>query len=144
MEVNIRQQWRGDRPLGRACLRGHKLSFFHHPCLQPLADKAVYTTVTDAVFDKADQPLVTDRVEESRDIGVQNPVHLRASNPDSQGVQRIVLTAFRSEPVREPKEVFFVDCIKHLDQCTLNDLIFQCGDPQRALPPVGFWDVPSP
>jgi hypothetical protein len=33
MEVNIGQQWRGDRPLGRACLRGHKLSFFHHPCL---------------------------------------------------------------------------------------------------------------
>jgi hypothetical protein len=55
---------------------------------------------------------------------------------DSQGVQRIVLTASRSEPVREPKEVFFVDCIKHLDHCTLNDLIFQCGDPQRALPPV--------
>jgi hypothetical protein len=24
----------------------------------------------------------------------------------------------------------------------LNDLIFQRGDPQRALPPIRFWDVP--
>jgi hypothetical protein len=35
MEVDIGQQWRGNRPLGRAYLRGHKLSFFHHPL--PLA-----------------------------------------------------------------------------------------------------------
>ena len=33
MEVDICQQWRGDRPLGRACLRRHMFSFFHHPCL---------------------------------------------------------------------------------------------------------------
>src|SRR3984893_1208065 len=88
-----RLPWRGNRPLGRAGLRGHKLSFFHHACLQPLADKAVYTTIADAVFDKAHQPLVTDCIEESRDIGVHYPVHLRAGNPDSQGVQRIMLAA---------------------------------------------------
>jgi hypothetical protein len=50
MEVDIGQQWRGNRPLGRASLRGYKFSFFHHACLQPLADKAVYTTITDAVW----------------------------------------------------------------------------------------------
>ena len=74
-------------------------------------------------------------------IGVHYPVHLRAGNPDSQSVQRIVLTASRSKPVREPQEVFFVDCIQHLHHSALNDLIFQRGDPQRALPPIGFWDV---
>ena len=52
-----------------------------------------------------------------------------------------MLTASRSEPIREPEEVFFVDCVEHLHHCTLNDLIFQCGDPQRALPPIGFWYV---
>jgi hypothetical protein len=142
MEIDIGQQWRGNRPLGRACLCGHKLSVFHHACLQPLADKAVYTTIADAVFNETHQPLVTDRIEESRDISVYYPVHLRAGNPDSQGVQRIVLTASRSEPVREPEEVFFVDCVQHLHHSTLNDLIFQRGDPQRALPPIRFWDVP--
>jgi len=142
MEVDIGQQWRGNRPLGRACLRGHKLSFFHHACLQPLADKAVYTTITDAVFNETHQPLVADRIEESCNIGVHYPVHLRAGDPNSQGVQRIVLATPRSEPVREPEEVFFVDCVEHLHHCTLNDLIFQRGDPQRTLPPIGFWDVP--
>src|ERR1700757_820499 len=106
MEIDIGQQWRGNRPLGRACLRWHKISFFHHACLQPLADKAVYTTITDAVFDKAHQPLVTDRIEESRDIGVHYPVHLRAGNPDGQGVRRVMLAASRSEPVREPEYTF--------------------------------------
>jgi hypothetical protein len=66
-------------PWGRACLRWQKISFFHHASLQPLA-KAIYTTITDTVFDKAHQPLVTDRIEESRYIGVDYPVHLRADN----------------------------------------------------------------
>ena len=92
--------------------------------------------VADAVFDKAHQPLVTDCIEESRDVGVHYPVHLRAGNPDSQGVQRIVLTASGSEPVREPQEIFLVDCIQHLHNSTLNDLILQRGDPQRLLPPT--------
>src|ERR1700736_5587884 len=90
MQVDIGQQWRGNRPLGRACLRGHKFSLFHHACLQPLADKAVYTTITDAVFDKAHQPLVADCIEESRDIGVHYPVHLRGGNPETKRVQHIL------------------------------------------------------
>ena len=42
---------------------------------------------------------MTDRIEESRDIGVHYPVYLRAGNPDSQGVQRIMLTSLGPEPV---------------------------------------------
>jgi hypothetical protein len=64
-------------------------------------------------------------------------------DPDSQGGQRIVLATPRSEPAREP-EIFFVDCVEHLRHCTLNDLVFQRGDPQRALPPIGFWYVLAP
>jgi len=144
MLVDIGQQRRGNCPLRRACLRSHKLSCFHHACLQPLADKAIYTTVADAVFNETHQPLVTDSVEESRDISIYYPVHLRAGNPDGQSVQRIMLTASWSESVREPEEIFFVDCVQHLHHGALNDLIFQRGDPQRALPPIRFWDVSPP
>ena len=98
----------------------------------------VYTTITDAMFNKAHQPLMTDRIEEPRDIGVHYPVHLRAGNSDGKSVQRIMLAASGSESVREPQEIFFVDCIQHLHHSTLNDLIFQRGDPQRALPPIRF------
>jgi hypothetical protein len=110
--------------------------------IKPLADKAVYTTITDAVFDKAHQPLVTDRIEESRDIGVHYPVHLRAGNPNGKSVQRIMLAAPRSEPIREPEEIFFVDCVQHFHHSPLNDFIFQRSDAQRALPPIRFWDIP--
>src|SRR5260370_7066819 len=123
------------RPLGRAGLCGYKLSIFHPACLQPLADKAVYTTVADAVFNETHQPLVTDRIEESRDISVYYPVHLRAGNPDSQGVQRIVLTASRPEPVREPEEVFFVHYVHHLHHSPFNDLLFHPTDSHTPFPP---------
>ncbi len=42
------------------------------------------------------------------------------------------------EPVREAEEVFLVDRIEHGDDCTLDDLVFQRGNTQRALSPSGF------
>ena len=30
---------------------------------------------------------------------------------------------------------------KDREECRVERLIFQRGDPQRALPPIGFWDV---
>src|SRR5260370_24547409 len=68
MEIDIGQQWRGNRPLGRTCLRGHKLSFFHNACLQPLPDKAVYTSIADWAFVQAHQTHVTGRIEETPHI----------------------------------------------------------------------------
>jgi hypothetical protein len=45
---------------------------------------------------------MADRIEEARDIGVQYPVHLPLADPNRQRIQRIVLSASRSEPVAEP------------------------------------------
>jgi hypothetical protein len=56
------------------------------------------------------------------------PRSLPLAPPTPLRYPRIVLTASRSEPVREPEEIFFVDCIQHLHHGTLNDLIFQRGD----------------
>lgn len=88
--------------------------------------------VADAVLDEADQPVVADRVEEPRDVGVHYPVHLCAIDPDRQRVQRKMLAPPWSEAVAEPEEVFLVDRVQHLDQRALDDLILQRRDAERA------------
>src|SRR6516164_5384950 len=74
-------------------------------------------------------------------VGVQYPVHPRVADPDRERVQCIMRTASGPEPVREPEEIFLVDRVQHLDHRTLNDLVLQCCDAERALPAVRFWDV---
>ena len=91
-----------------------------------------------------DQPIVTDRIEEGSDIGIYNPVHLHTGDPRRECVQRIVLATPRTETVRKPKEVFFIDRIEYLHERALDDFVFQCHNSQRALPPVGFRDVLPP
>jgi hypothetical protein len=86
------------RPLGRACLHLPQALLLPFPCLQPLADKAVYTTITDAVLNETYQPLVTDRIEEFLDVSVYCPVHFRAGNPDRQSVQRPPSKLIRAAP----------------------------------------------
>src|SRR5215475_2836424 len=55
-----------------------------------------------------------------------------------------MMTTPRSKPVREPTEVFLVDCIEHLHQRSLDDFVFQRSDSKRALPPIRFRDVLAP
>jgi hypothetical protein len=60
------------------------------------------------VLQETDEPCLIDRVEKGPDIRIEDVVHLLAGDPDNQGVQRIVLTAPCSEPIREPEEVLLV------------------------------------
>jgi hypothetical protein len=55
-----------------------------------------------------------------------------------------VLAACRAEPIRESEEVFLVDRIEHRDDRTLDDLVLQRRDSQRALPAVRLRYEPAP
>jgi hypothetical protein len=119
---------------------GH-LSVFHHPSLQPFADQADHAAVADPMLDKTDQPLVVDRIEEPGNVGVQYPVHSRVADPDRERVQCIMRTASGPEPIREPEEIFLVDRVQHLNNRTLDDLVLQRRDAERALPTIRLWYV---
>jgi hypothetical protein len=82
--------------------------------------------------------------EEVRHVGVEHPAHLPVFDPYRQRIQRIVLVAPWSEPVREAEEVRLVDVVQHPDNGTLGDLILQAYDAERPLPPVCLWDIPPP
>ncbi len=93
------------------------------------------------MFDELEQPVVADRVEKPGNVGVQNPVHRVGLDSHREGIQRIVLAASRPEPVAEPEEVFLVDRVQYFDQRTLDDLVLDGSDAERALAPVRFWYV---
>jgi len=144
MQVNVGQYRRDHRTLRRAHPRRPHHPAFHHPGLQPLADQADNPPISDPVFDECDQPLMAHRVEEPGNVGVEDEVDVLLSDPDRQCVQRIVLAAPRPEAVAEPQEVCFPDCVQHLDHRALDDLILQCRDAERPLPPVRLGDGHPP
>ena len=49
-------------------------------------------------------------------------------------VQRIVLAALGSEPVREAEEVFLVDRVQQRDHRPLDDLVLKGRDRERCRP----------
>src|SRR6266542_3710206 len=82
--------------------------------------------------------------EEGPDIGIEYEVHLRAADPDDERVQRIVRAAPSPEPIREPEEVFLVDRAQHRSRGSLDDLVFEGRDRQRALAAVLLRNVAPP
>ncbi len=55
-----------------------------------------------------------------------------------------MLAASGAKSIRESEEVLLVDRVQHLDERALDDLVLQRRDAQRALPPVGLRDKPTP
>src|SRR3981189_1876742 len=51
------------------------------------------------------------------------------------------LSRFRTKSIREAEEVLLIDRVEDGDHCVLDDLVLQCGDPERTLPSVVFLDV---
>jgi hypothetical protein len=54
-----------------------------------------------------------------------------------------MLAALRSEPVREPEEVFLVDRVQHGGRRPLDDLVLEGGNRERALTAIRLWDMPT-
>jgi hypothetical protein len=58
--------------------------------------------------------------------------------------QGIMRAAAWPKPVREAEEVNFVDGAEDLGHRTLNNLVFERGDPERPLPTVSLGDIYPP
>lgn len=76
-------------------------------------------------------------IEKAPDIRVEHPVHSLPKNADVQGVQRIVLTASRSEPIGKPDEVLLVDSFQN---CR-DGLVLYTQNGERPPRPVSLRDV---
>jgi len=84
---------------------------------------------------------VVNRVEKAADVGVEQPVHVLCHERRVQCRQGVMRAAARPKPIREAEEVNFVDGAEDLGDCSLNNLIFECGDTERPLATVSLGDI---
>jgi len=61
-------------------------------------------------------------IEKAPDIRVRHPVHSFPEDTDMQGVQRIVLTTPRSEPIGKTDEILLVDGFQNCRDRLLDNL----------------------
>ena len=141
MQVHVGQEWRDTAPLGRALLTPRPRPVLQHAGVEPLLDQPHDAPVRNPMLDELHQPPGGDGVEKPPDVGIEHPVHLPRQQSRIERVQRVVRLAPRPEPVREAQEVSLPDRVHHVRRRALDELVFQRGDAQRPLPPVGLRDV---
>src|ERR1700716_603726 len=97
------------------------------------------------MLQEANQPSLSDFIEERSDVSVQDEAHLLAVDPDAERIQRIVRATPRPEPIRDAEELFLVDRVQQRDNSPLDDLVLQGSDRERALPAIrlGYVDPPA-
>ena len=106
-------------------------------------DQANDAPITDPVFQKAHQPILTDRVEEPLNIGIDDPAHFRAADPGHQRIQRIMLAALGPESIREPEEFLLVNLVKYGGGRPLDDFVLERRHSERALSAIRLRYVPA-
>jgi hypothetical protein len=114
-----------------------------HAGVQPFLDEPYDAPISDPMFDELHQPCVVDRVEESTDVGVEHPVHAFPMESGRERVQRTMLAASGAKPIREPDEILLVDRVQHLDDRSLDDLVFQRRHSDRPLSAIRLRDEDS-
>jgi hypothetical protein len=72
---------------------------------------------------------VSNFIEKTPNVGVKNPIHFLPHDSHPKRIQRIVLASPRSETIREPQKVLFVNLIEDRHHCVLDDLVLQRSDP---------------
>jgi hypothetical protein len=66
---------------------------------QPFLDEADYARIIDPVLQETNQLSLANRFEVGPNVRIENKVHLFGGDPDHERIQRVVLSALRSEPV---------------------------------------------
>ena len=82
-------------------------------------------------------------IEKAPNVSIENPVHFLPGDSHPERIQRIVRASPRSEPIREPKKILFVNLIEDRHHCMLDDLVLQRSDPQRTLSSIRLGNVGS-
>jgi hypothetical protein len=136
MKIDVGQKRRGTSTLGRPFLRPYSLPILQHAGIEPLLDQSHDALIRNPVLDELHKPFVGKPTEKVANIQIKHPVHFSRQQSGVERIQRLMLAASWSEPVRKSEKIRFVDSIQHLDRRALDDFVFQRRDPERSLPPV--------
>jgi hypothetical protein len=68
-------------------------------------------------------------IQKASDIRVKHIAHLLPQERKRQCIQRLVLAAAWSKPIRESPKILLINLVEDGDHGLLNDLVFQRRDP---------------
>ena len=99
VQVDVGEQRRDGRSPPRPVPRSGTLdpSVFENARPKPFLDQAENALVADAMFEGPGEPFFAHRVEELRNVGVDNVIHLPGVNGRRRGVERVVRSPPRPE-----------------------------------------------
>src|SRR5271165_2565705 len=143
MKIDVRQKRRSTSALGRPLLHTYSFPILQHAGPQPFLDEPHDASVCNPMLDELHKPFVGEPIEEAFDVQIQHPVHFSRQQSGVERIQRLMLAAPWSEPIRESEKIRLVDSVQHLDRRALNDFVFQRRNSERSLPPVGLRDKHS-
>ena len=125
MKIDVCQKRRSTSALRRPFLHTYSFPILQHAGPQPFLDEPHDAPVRNPVLNELHQPLVGNPIEEAFDVQIKHPVHFSRQQSRVQRIQRLMLAAPWSEPVRKTEKVRFVDGVQHLDRRALDDFVFQ-------------------
>src|SRR5467141_2143340 len=140
MKIDVSQKRRCTSTLGRPFLRPYSFPILQHAGVQPFLDQPHDAPICNPMLNELHKPFVGKSIEKALDVQIEHPVHFLRQQSGVERVQRLMLAAPWSEPVRKIEKASFVDGIQHLDRRALDAFVFQRRDPERSLPPVGLRD----
>ena len=129
-----------DPTLWRTCFCLRPDAILHHTRLQPFLDQAQDSWIGDSFLDELDQLFMRNVIEKALSVQIENPVHSLPLDRHIQRVQRHMLAASRSKPIREPPKVLFVYRVEDRYHGLLDNLILQRRNSQWPLFAIVFRD----
>ena len=145
VQVDVGQQRRNRRSLPRPQRRDLDPSLIENARLQPFLNQAENALVADAMFEEPGEPFLAHRIEQLRNVGVDDPVHSPGGDARRQRVERVMRAPPWTKAVAEAEEVFLVDAVQRLGHGALDDPVLQRRHRQRASAAVrlGYKDPPA-
>src|SRR5256885_2542871 len=138
MKIDVGQKRGGTSALGRPFLGPYSFPIHQHAGFQPFLDEPHDAPICNPMLDELHRPFVRKSIEKAFDDEKSGLGARFGQQSRVQCIQRLMLAAPWSEPVRKPEKVRFVDSVQHLDRRALDDFVFQRRDSERSLPPVGL------
>jgi hypothetical protein len=118
---------------------------FQNARLEPFLGQADDALIAHPMAYKADQPFLTDFVEERSDVGIQLPsTHLSAVDPKHRAHPTHHACGMLAGIHNENLEIFLADCVQQREHCPLDNLALQGSDPDWAFSAGRFRDVDPP
>src|SRR3984957_18758998 len=144
VQVDVAQQRRQDRPLGRADVRSRVLRSVQHPHMQTLADQSQQRPISHPLPKHLQQLRAIDAVEEGRNVRLQDPVQRAPFLGRVQGPNRVVSASPGPKAVRAVQKVWLVHRLQHRADGVLDDLVLERRNAQRPSSAVALGDVDPP